>query len=281
MLWNQIVNRFKNRFGGEKKQIIDRMKTPIFLGQVIASTAFLVIAYFSFETIVDWFFETTEDRRNLILTIAGLIGLHFLYRRTRAIEQTARTAEQDLTVDRLTRSTEQLTHDKTSIRLSGILGLEQIALSREEECKKIIQILSAFIREIAPLDRTRKEEERHNHVDIETAVNALANIAAPFKSQKCLFCDLQETNLSGLRFFDTDLSFFTLTGADISNAVFFNVNFEGTELNGANISNASFEDAIGEPWESPKKSFYWKGQRPDTLPDGLEPEEREPEEENT
>lgn len=278
MLQNQIINRFRNRSNWWKKQIIDRVKTPIFWGQIVASTTLLIIAYFCFETIFDWFFETTEDRRNLILMIAGLIGLHFLYRRTRAIEQNARTAEQGLTVDRLTRTTKQLTGKKTSIRLSGILGLEQIALSHEEECKKIIQILSAFVREVAPLGHTRKAEERHNHVDIEAAVNALANIAKPFDLQKTVLCDLQETNLSGLRFSDIDLSFFALTDADISNTSFFNVNFEGTELSGVNISNASFENPRGEPWDSCKKSFHWKGKRPYALPYGLEPEEREPEE---
>lgn len=287
MLWNQTVSRFKNRRDWWKKRVINWAERPIFWEQLITSAILLIIAYSYLETIVDWFFETAEDRRNLILVIAGLIGGYFLLRRTRALERNAKTAEQNaviaeqgLTVDRLTRATEQLTNKKTAIRLSGILGLEQIALSHEGERKKVIRILSAFVRDIAPLGCTRKEEERHNYVDIEAAVDALANISAPLEDEKCLFCDLQETNLSGLRFFNTNLSFFSFAGANISNTFFFNVNFEGTELSGVNISNTTFEDIMGEPWESREKSFYRKGQAPNTLPYGLEPEEKESEDDN-
>lgn len=220
-------------------------------------------------------FASPEGMRNLILLSVGFIGWHFLNRRTKAIEQNTRTAQQGLTVEQFTRATEQLANENPSIRLGGIRSLEQIALSHEEERRKIILILSARIREIAPLGPTAKSEERHRRVDIETAVQALAEIAKPLGDEKGLLCDLQETNLSGLRLYGTDLAHFDLTDANVSNTHFLSVNLEETELGGANISNAAFDDAKGYPYETSKKSFYYKGQAPNTLPEGLEPEERE------
>ena len=113
--------------------------------------------------------------RNLILLTAGIFGWYFLYRRTKAAgkdaesaRKNAATAEQGLNVDRLARAIEQLAHEKPSIRLGGILGLEQITEIGMEEQYKVIQILSVFVRDFAPEDdNTRTIKKRDMRSDIE------------------------------------------------------------------------------------------------------------------
>lgn len=216
-----------------------------------------------------WVEANPEVARNLILLIAGIVGWYFLHRRSEAIQQSTQTAKQGLTVEWLTRATEQLDSEKISIRLVGIRSLEQIAETHEEERTKIIQILAARIREIAPPGPTRKFKDRHKCLDIEFAVEALANIATPLDDNKYLFCELQETNLSGLRFFGTDLSYFILTGVNFSNTYFSGVNFEGAVVDEVNLSDVDFEEFCGLTQEQIDVSFYWEGERPPALPNDL------------
>ena len=219
-----------------------------------------------------WFFrkslwvEMDQDAaRNLILLIAGIIGWYFLSRRTKAAEQDAKTAqrnaittEQGLTVERLTRAIEQLANKNLSIRLGGILGLEQIADTHGEERKKIARILVSFIHTRAIKDskelkkniteskvsELETEEEfsayRAQRLDIEAAVNALANIASKLEQQnqfqkqynekKQHLCDLQDLDLRGLRFIRADLTDFEFAGADMSGAWLSHANFTGSNF---------------------------------------------------
>ena len=258
------------------------IKYRTFFEPVIYST-FLASVYLCFFWESFWTEANPSVARNLILLMAGIIGWYFLHRRMEAIEQSTQTAKQGLTVERLTRAIEQLDSEKISIRLVGIRSLEQIAETHEEERTKIIQILAARIREIAPPGPARKTEERHKHLDIEVAVEALANIAAPLSINKYLFCELQETNLSGLRFYGTDLSYFVLTDVDFSNTYFSGVDFEGAFFNGVNISGIEFEEFYGLDQEQIDKAFCWEGEQPYFLPDDFNPppSKKKPQESDT
>lgn len=266
-IWSQII-RYRTFW-----------KLPIFL--IIGVGGFVWLFCYPL-----WIMKDQNAVRNLILLTAGIVGWYFLARRTKAAEQdaatarqNAETAEQGLTVERLTRAIEQLASENQSVRMGGILGLKQIADSHEEEREKITQILSAFIRKIATLGPTRKIEERHKFLDIEAAVEALAKIATPFSIDKQLLCEIQGTNLSGLRFFATDLSYFVLTDVNFSNTFFSGVNFEGALFDGVNISGVKLEEFYGLTQEQIDAAFYWKGERPPNLPDelNLPPSKEKPE----
>ena len=227
-------------------------------------------------------FKYPDPTRNLILLIAGLTGLYFLNRRTitaeqstEAAEQSAVTAEKGLTTERFTRAIDQLASDKRSIRLGGIRSLEQIADAHEEERTKIMEILSARIRELAPADNTKQDKERGGRPDIKSAVEALVKIAAPFMEKKRNFCSLYKTDLSGLDFYEIDLSYLDIKEADLSHSIFVNVNFTKSQLDGCNVSGAFFSDPIGIVAEQRDKAFCWKGDRPADLPRGLHLEERQ------
>lgn len=129
----------------------------------------------------------SDTVRNLSLLLAASISWFFFYWRAKtadlnteaaeksaeATRKNAETAEKGLTTERLTRAIEQLAHEKPSIRLGGICSLEQIAKIHEEERKKIMQILSARIRELAPLGDTKKSKEWRERPDIESAIKVL------------------------------------------------------------------------------------------------------------
>ena len=245
IVWGKEPIRFwKKLIDWTKEQVTSWWREQTFGRQVITCAFVVLIAALC---ILSFIFEHTA--RNLILLTAGLIGWYFLFRRTRV-------AEQSLTVEQLTHAINQLTNDNLSVRLGGILGLEQIAETREEERKKIARILVTFIRTHATKDsdevkkhliaykssNLETEEEFNTYrtlrLDIEAAVNALANIASKLERQgqfrkqyneaKIDLCDLQNIDLRGLRFVETDLSQFNLAETDMS----------GAWLAGANLMDA-------------------------------------------
>lgn len=218
--------------------------------------------------IVRWCFSNPEVTRNVIYIVALLVSIfggYCLHRRTKATEQ-------GLTVEQFTRAMEQLASDKISIRIGGILSLEQIAEVHETERTKIIQIIAARIRELAPKKYTKKLELRNKRIDIEFAVHTLARIAEPLsKNEKRDLCQLDSTNLSYLFFPDVNLSHFGFIGTNFTNAVFFGANFTGTDLNGTNLSDTDFFASEGLTSEQISTAFSWEGQPPINLPDRLKP----------
>ena len=142
----------------------------------------------------------SDGVRNLGLLLAASIGWFFLYWRAKIADQSrkadeqsaeatkknAETAEHGLTTERLTRAIEQLASEKVSIRIGDIRSLEQIADTHKEERTKIIQILSARICELAPVDYTKMESDKElrGRHDIVSAIEVLAKVAEPFGEKR-------------------------------------------------------------------------------------------------
>ena len=226
--------------------------------------------------------------RNLILLTAGIVGWYFLYRRTKAAEEDAEsarknatTAEQGLNVDRLARAIEQLAHEKSSIRLGGILSLEQITEIGMEEQYKIIQILSAFVRDFAQEDgNTKTIKERDMRSDIEEAVIVLAaNAQIIGGDYKTRFCNLQFTDLSGLSLSYVDFSYFNLIGSNFSNSLLYGIDFTGARLGKVNFSRVDCSNLKGLTQEQLEQAFYWKGNPPIDFPGELRLMEKDPNQE--
>ena len=212
------------------------------------TVVFLVVVIFGY-LITLFYIAHPVGASGLGALIAALIGGYFLYRRTQA-------AEQSLNVERLTRAMDQLANKDLFMRMGGVLSLEQIANTEEEERKKIARVLVSFIRTQAVKNPKRKEEDctksgvsnledeeefsayRAQRLDIEAAVNALARIAfelekeghfrEQYNGKKHNLCDLRDADLRGLRFVKTNLS---------------NFNFSATDLSGAWLAGAKFTGA--------------------------------------
>lgn len=176
-------------------------------------------------------------------------------------EQNIKTRDQKIIDEQISRAIEELAGRDPFTRLNGISGLEKIADTQDEERMKIARILVSFIRTQAPKNSKRTREDlatcnlskletiddfsayRAQRLDIEAAVNTLASITSDIEKQgqfreeyyktKHHLCDLQNTDLRGLRFIKTDLSKFIFAGADMS----------GTWLAGANLTHAWLHQA--------------------------------------
>ena len=207
----------------------------------------------------------SDTVRNLSLLLAASIGWFFLYWR-------AKIADQGLTVEWITRAIEQLTHEKLSIRLGGILGLEQIANTHEEEREKIVQILVTRIKELIKL----KEESQKpiENRDIEIVFKALANIVKPLENQKRDFLEFIRIDLSGLNFVKIDLSCFPLEMTNLDKTYFLEVNLTDTDFSLSSINNATFDNCKGLARYQIMMANWSKGNSPRGLPrEWLLPEE--------
>ena len=218
----------------------------------------------------------SDGVRNLGLLLAASIGWFFLHWRARIASQDAKTAEKVLTAEQFTRAIEQIANENSSIRLGGILGLEQIADTHEEECVKVARILSAYIRELAPrikkekepkklfddissmTQEVRKQDEKNirkdeellrKRRDIEAAVEILARIASKltyeeqYNKRKRNLCDLRNTELCEFRFVEVDLSDFNFTNSDFTKAWLNNTNFTRARLNNTFLGGAFLDEA--------------------------------------
>ncbi len=247
-----------------------RRKIPGPLLIILAVGVFCILVTYLYCIGVEKGFLQAIDRngtRTLILLLAGIIGWYFLYQRTTTAKQNTKIAEQGLIVDRLNRATEQLAHKEPSVRLGGILGLEQIAKTHEEERKKIARILVSFICTRARKNSKETKKDliacnfsklkkmsyfpfstyRAQRLDVESAIHVLASIASELEQQgefreeyneeKYRLCDLQNTDLRGLRIAKIDLSKFDFTRADMRGISLIHVN-----LSEADLSHANFYD---------------------------------------
>ena len=206
---------------------------------------------------------SSADTRNLSLLLAASIGWFFFYWR-------AKSADRGVTVERFTRSIEQLTNSNTSICLGSIRSLEQIASSHEEEREKIIQILSARIHELAPLNDEMENEVWRRKPEIKSAIEALANIAEPLGSKKRPFCVLNDVNLCKLFVEKTNLSYFSLMGSNLSNSTFKEVDFSYTKLSTSFINGTTFENCKNLTKEQIMEVNWVNGRTPRGLPEEWE-----------
>lgn len=208
-----------------------------------------------------------------------------------------------MVADRLNDAMKQLAHEDSHIRLGGILGLEQIAESQEENRGKIARILVAFIRERdkkhsieEPWSENESDHAHRNafivhrscRLDVEAAVNALARIAGKIQygeqcdERKFNLCDLRGADLRGLRFVEANLSAFNLghsdlRGAWLRGAVLSGACLKYADCGGAFFSDADFKDAKGVTQEQLDQAFADEDAPPRNLPDGLKPPPPPPE----
>ncbi|MCY4032091.1 MAG: pentapeptide repeat-containing protein [Hyphomicrobiales bacterium] len=227
---------------------------------------------FSWEKMIEALASSSAHNLNLLLIAS--IGWFFFYWRARSADHDAKTAKQNavtaekgLTTERLTRAINQLASDKQSICIGGIRSLEQIALSHEEECMKIIQTLVARIIEISSQQHLSKRlRGRHNHLDAEIAIITLSNITKPLGNQKKSLCILANIDLESLHFEQIDLSHFSLVNTNLTAVNFKGVNFTDTKLSESIIDDATFEDCRDLTRKQIMSAKWKKGRSPRGLP---------------
>lgn len=223
-----------------------------------------------------------EAIRNLLLSLAAIIGLPFLFWRTviastqtKAALSQAQTSEDNHISDMFTKAIEQLGTTTQSgephieLRLGGLYALEKIAQNNEGYHNQIMEVLCAYVRMHAVKPETLGTEEFNVRVasgELEVTEGALSSPridvqatmtiigrrcianddeSTPLNLQNvCLRSfDLSAANLENARLQGADLQDVNLKGADLRNCHLIDVNLNNSELTRANLSSAKLERA--------------------------------------
>jgi uncharacterized protein YjbI with pentapeptide repeats len=208
--------------------------------------------------------------------VAGAIGIYFTWRGQRLTQESTQeelriTREGQIT-ERFTRAIDQLgkVDDKGKklfeIRVGGIYALERIARESEEDYWPIMEILTAYVRQNAPLLPEAGQESTEDATDEERAMEGfgeeseIAERSAPDPDIQAIMTilrrrtrsydqgepeplDLHDTNLSRANLQDANLRDANLSGTKLSGADLRKANLFGAKLPGADLSRARVSGA--------------------------------------
>lgn len=224
----------------------------------------------------------------VFLGLAGMINAYYAGKRAEALEKSAIADERNielsiqntklnqdrLIAERFMAAIEQLGHDKVSTRTGAIYALERVAQDFPKEHWTIMEILSAFVRENAPIQveqRQQIEEDseprfgRHTRVTrpehpddlnwleespkVRTDIQVALTVIGRRDSQKDPVnqtIDLRNTyirraDLRGVDFAGADLSGSDLCGADLRNADLCGADLDKAQLCGSILYEANLQ----------------------------------------
>jgi len=159
----------------------------------------------------------------MLTALAAMGALYFNTNQTSQALQATRDqvglSEQGQLTDRFSKAVEQLGNkDSLEVRLGGIYALERIARDSARDHPTVMEVLSAYVREHAPLSICfSTAPSAHPTTDVQAILTVIAD-ATQIETRAPLL--LNDTCLSGAN----------LTGADLIDAVLNNADFSGAEL---------------------------------------------------
>jgi hypothetical protein len=229
---------------------------------VVALLAAVVVLLF---LVLNWYVAPTKPsaRKDLVLALAQILGgtallsgLYFTWR-------TLQVNREGQITERFTRAIDQLGKVENGqkmleIRVGGIYALERIARESEEDHWPIMEILTAYVRQHAPLGPEQDQEGEEDAAvekseedsgaptggaeptevpdpapDIQAIMNVIRRRTRYYHHGEPESLDLHETDLYG-----AILPKAHLEGANLEGA-----NLEGAQLHIANLSDASLYEA--------------------------------------
>lgn len=199
-----------------------------------------------------------------LVGLAALAGILVAWQQLQADQEQSRTDRHQLTeqltltrqgqvAERFTRAIDQLGSDRLAQRLGGIYGLEQIARESPGADIRLVvtDVLTAFVRQHAPRNRTATAEDRHllelgvRAPDVQAAVTVLGRriILTADPRLDLRRVDLRRADLQGLDFHNANLAGAQLIGATLSNARLQGANLRNAQLQWTMLTNAQLQDA--------------------------------------
>ena len=193
-------------------------------------------------------------RQTLAQMVGGAVllgGLYFTAQTLRVSQQTLQNSQEGLRIsqegqitDRFTKAIEQLGKsgdENLAIRLGGIYALERITKdSAEKDHWTVMEVLTAFVRERAPLKEQPQEESsgpggtKTNQprpappTDIQAVLTVLGRRTRTYGKGESQRLDLSWTNLQGAN----------LQGANLQAANLYHATLQGAHLQGATLRGA-------------------------------------------
>lgn len=230
--------------GAPRREIV-----AAFVGALILLAALLLVIVYLPQLVIDpgglsrndWLTHVGNLRGMILQALGGLALLGTLYFSAR----TLRLNRRGQLTERFTRAIEQLGSDKLAVRLGGIYALEQIAVDSRELHWPVIEVLTAYLRQHAPVDTSTAAPAA---VDKRLAVDhqAIATVIGRRRQEQDpdgQRLELPETDLSAVRWGRAFLRGANLYRANLTGAYLRWAHLEGAGLGGTNLSNARLERA--------------------------------------
>lgn len=208
-----------------------------------------------------------EYRKTWAQVLGGIglfIGIWLTSRRVRATEKTVTVALDSQITERFTKAIEQLGSDKLAVRLGGIYALERIAKDSDKDYWPIMEVLTAYAREIAPSQREnahpfpRMEGLASNEVeslsnantqqqpselaaDIQALLTVIGRRSKTFGNGEIYRIDLNEISAIHAWLMEAHLEGALLGGAHLEGAFLGGAHLEGAELMGVHLEGADLK----------------------------------------
>jgi hypothetical protein len=197
-----------------------------------------------------------NDMRKTFIQVLGgafaLVALYFTYRRVRVTEQGHIT-------DRYTRAIEQLgamtatNSPNVEVRLGAIYALERIAIDSPRDHGTIMEVLTAYVRENAPIsvltlseDENRRAIEKGPATEIQAILTVLGRRRRGRWHDHEGHLDLRSSDLRGANFWGTHMEGALFSGANLEGAQFYRANLEDAHFLRANLKDAYFLGAYAQ-----------------------------------
>lgn len=188
--------------------------------------------------------------------VAVITGLLFAWQQLGNTTETLQASQEGQLTERFTRAVDQISSDDLTVRLGGIYALEQIARDSARNYPTVMEVLTAFVRQNAPLPAsgsagTPAVPSAGVAPDVQAVLTIIGRRNASRDGPDCLNlmatnisgADLPGANLSGVCFDRANLSRAILTGANLSNAKLSGANLFAAELGDAILTNALLNEA--------------------------------------
>jgi hypothetical protein len=219
---------------------------------------------------LNWYVAPTKpsDKKDLVLALAQILagtallsGLYFTWR-------TLQVNREGQITERFTRAIDQLGKVEDGqklfeIRLGGIYALERIARESAEDHWPIMEVLTAYVRQNAPLRTESDDGTSAPDPDVQAIMTVLRRRARFFGHGEPDFLDLgrthlgeanlQEANLQGAKLWGAHLKGAKLWGAKLQKVILreanlyaanlYAANLQGAHLIGANLIGAHLREA--------------------------------------
>jgi uncharacterized protein YjbI with pentapeptide repeats len=191
----------------------------------------------------------------MLTALATVAALYFNTHQTsealRASRDQIEQFEQGQLTDRFSKAVEHIgASNSVEVRLGGIYALERIARDSDRDHPVVMELLSAFVREHAPLSVCTSPASSTPATDVQAALTVISrrNETRDYDrldlARTCLRgAVLANAKLSGASLVDADLRGADLIGAKISNATLVGVDFTGALLSGADLGGANLTAA--------------------------------------
>jgi hypothetical protein len=228
----------------------------------ILCLVFIFLAFANFDGLsteqrLDYGTQALTSVGTIFVSIALFINVFYAARRIEAIDRSVEVAlknaqavaeQQNKTA--FYQAIKQLGNDKIAVRLGAIHNLEQIAQDSPKDQRKIMDILSAFVRENASL-KSEEIGKKKKFTKIATDIQAALTVIAKLNSEDegeihqlslnhvdIRDADLHQANLQGTSLIGANLQGVIFIGANLQRTFLISANLQGAILTEANLQGA-------------------------------------------